>query len=430
MLYRILAFVIEIGVRQFFQRLSLSGAHVVGEGPLIIAANHPNQAVDSFIIGAIYKRPISFLAKSTLFKNAAFAKLFRALHMVPVYRARDQSDTALNNEMFRDVVAKLEREEAIAIFPEGTSSEQRRLLPLKTGVARIALQAEAATGWNGKIQIQPVGITYLSPRIFQSAVAVTVGEPFSVSQYRERCEADPISAARELTAVIEHRLRDVTVSLATVELQQDVEQVTQLFDDQADMRERMQFIADKAAQFAAVLPAETERVRAEIAALSRTGFELGFFGIGSQALIAQRYPLFKLAWVLLGWFLHLVPYYLTRISVACVVRDPHNLASVKIGFGILWYATWYFMLFYLLLAGGAGAFVASAAVILIMVLGDQTNRYADGALIYVRKLVSRIVTGDRSEASYHRRVDEFLAQRQQLRDRLISLTEAYSNGEQ
>ena|GEM_PF-2742927 len=427
MIYTIVSLFVEVGVRQFFQSIKLSGAAVVSRGPVIIAANHPNQAVDSFMIGTIFKRPVLFLAKSSLFKNPLWGKFFRSLNMIPVYRAQDKSDTSLNAEMFREVVAKLLVGEAAAIFPEGTSSEERRLLPLKTGVARIALQAEVADGWLGRILIQPVGITYLSPRLFQSSVALVVGEPFSVADFRARYEVEPIATVKELTLEIERRLRLVTVSLPNLELQQDVERITQLFDDEPDMRERMQFIANKATEFAVTLPAETTLVRAEMERLSEAGYELGFFGIGSQTLVSQRISTTKLCLVLCGRVLHAAPYYATQMAIKFAVKDPHNLASVKIGFGLLFYSAWYLVLLLALLNLGVNGFIAVAILICVMVLGEKTNQYADGSAIFLRKFLSRVFSSKDSELAYHQLVDKFMADRAALKEKLILITNTYQN---
>jgi 1-acyl-sn-glycerol-3-phosphate acyltransferase len=432
MIYRIAAFCIEVGVRQFFQRLNVTGEAPIKSGPVIIAANHPNQAVDSFLVGTTFHRPVSFLAKSTLFENRFLSVFFRSMRMIPVYRAMDKSDTSLNDQMFRDVVTKLHEGEAIAIFPEGTSSEQRRLLPLKTGVARIALQAEAEKNFEAGLKIQPVGLTYLSPRIFQSSVNVAIGEPITVKDFKARYETDPHNAVRELTAELEERLTRLTVTVPKLELQQDVERIVQLFDEESDLRERMQFIANVSSEISEVLPAETARIREEMELLSQLGFELGFFGIGSQAMISQRITKSQLVGGLVGRILHFVPYYLTRASVQLSVKDPHNLASVKIGYGVLWYGLWYLALLWTALSIGLSGFLSFAVVILIMVLGDRSNRFTEGAMIYLRHAWSQLVSGgaqkDSAEAAYHRRVDEFLARRETLRQRLLSLTDAYKAG--
>jgi 1-acyl-sn-glycerol-3-phosphate acyltransferase len=414
MIYRIAAFCIEVGVRQFFQRLNVTGEAPIKSGPVIIAANHPNQAVDSFLVGTTFHRPVSFLAKSTLFENRFLSVFFRSMRMIPVYRAMDKSDTSLNDQMFRDVVTKLHEGEAIAIFPEGTSSEQRRLLPLKTGVARIALQAEAEKNFEAGLKIQPVGLTYLSPRIFQSSVNVAIGEPITVKDFKARYETDPHNAVRELTAELEERLTRLTVTVPKLELQQDVERIVQLFDEESDLRERMQFIANVSSEISEVLPAETARIREEMELLSQLGFELGFFGIGSQAMISQRITKSQL------------------VGVQLSVKDPHNLASVKIGYGVLWYGLWYLALLWTALSIGLSGFLSFAVVILIMVLGDRSNRFTEGAMIYLRHAWSQLVSGgaqkDSAEAAYHRRVDEFLARRETLRQRLLSLTDAYKAG--
>jgi 1-acyl-sn-glycerol-3-phosphate acyltransferase len=87
---------------------------------------------------------VSFLAKSTLLKMPVIGALARALDTLPVYRQQDAGEnTSRNSETFALARRLLARGGGIAIFPEGVSHNEPRLLRLKTGAARIALGAAA-----------------------------------------------------------------------------------------------------------------------------------------------------------------------------------------------------------------------------------------------------------------------------------------------
>src|SRR5205085_5440816 len=96
-------------------------------------------------------RPVSFLAKSPLFRTPVVSFFVRALDSIPVYRKQDEgADTSRNRETFERAARLLRRGGTIAICPEGASHSEPYLLPLKTGAARIALGAASVKAQDGE----------------------------------------------------------------------------------------------------------------------------------------------------------------------------------------------------------------------------------------------------------------------------------------
>jgi predicted DNA-binding protein len=112
------------------------------------------------------------------------------------------------------------------IFPEGSSVTERRLRPLKTGAARIALGAAARHDFQREVRILPVGINYFDPSRFRSDVLLNVALPIQVTEYAALYAEDPVAAADELTEEIRRRLEEnlvITRDAAEDELVQQVE---------------------------------------------------------------------------------------------------------------------------------------------------------------------------------------------------------------
>ena len=78
------------------------------------------------------------------------------------------------------MLRRLERGACIGIFPEGGSHDRTDLLPLKCGVAEIALQYACATG--RAVPIVPCGLTYFNGHQFRARAVLEFGPPFSVSE--------------------------------------------------------------------------------------------------------------------------------------------------------------------------------------------------------------------------------------------------------
>lgn len=79
--------------------------------------------------------------------------------------------------MYKDVYECLQDGGSIGIFPEGGSHDRTDLLPLKAGVAIMALGA-MANNPNCKVRIVPVGLSYFHPHKFRSRAVVEFGRAF------------------------------------------------------------------------------------------------------------------------------------------------------------------------------------------------------------------------------------------------------------
>jgi len=85
------------------------------------------------------------------------------------------------HEMYEHVYDRLKEGGAIGIFPEGGSHDRTDLLPLKSGIAFMALGAMASDP-NLRVQIVPAGMSYFHPHKFRSRVVIEFGRPIEVPQ--------------------------------------------------------------------------------------------------------------------------------------------------------------------------------------------------------------------------------------------------------
>ena len=200
----------------FFRGVEVMGREHVPRGvPLLVIANHVNNLIDPMLImGFTGLRP-RFLAKSTLWRHPIVAPALVLLGALPVYRRKDGAPVARNIETFARCRVALADGETIAIFPEGYSHNEPGAVPLKTGAARITLEA-GAHGAPG-LRVIPVGLVYEDKERFRSRVLVQVGEPIDPAPEQAGYASAPRAAVQALTARIAAGLESVTAPFASWE---------------------------------------------------------------------------------------------------------------------------------------------------------------------------------------------------------------------
>jgi glycerol-3-phosphate O-acyltransferase / dihydroxyacetone phosphate acyltransferase len=224
--YALLRAIAGIALRWFYRDIRVEGLErIPARRPLLLVVNHPNALVDALLVGWVVPRRVLITAKSTLFKNPLANLLLRSLGVLPLQRAVDlpeaggRVDPLRNRDTFRAVLAALSRGGTVLIFPEGKSHDAPALAPLKTGAARIAMQArdeDAAQRGSelSQLAILPIGLTFERKDAPRSRVLVQVGEPIVVADWRPQSGA---TAVDELTAAIDARLRAVTANYSTAD---------------------------------------------------------------------------------------------------------------------------------------------------------------------------------------------------------------------
>ena len=101
------------------------------------------------------------------------------------------------SKVYEAVFQRIKEGGCIGIFPEGGSHDRTELLPLKAGVAIMALGALAENPKCG-VQIVPVGMNYFHPHKFRSRAVIEFGRPIEVDpelvqQYKSGNRREPIA---------------------------------------------------------------------------------------------------------------------------------------------------------------------------------------------------------------------------------------------
>ena len=130
---------------------------------------------------------------------------------MPVYRKiDDEENMGRNKDSFKKGYEILENNGAFLIFPEGVSIGKRVLEKLKTGAARIGLEAESKNDFDLNIAIIPIGLSYSDQIRFRSNVMIRFGNPIKLKDFEKDYKLNEIDAVKKVTSIIRKSLNELT----------------------------------------------------------------------------------------------------------------------------------------------------------------------------------------------------------------------------
>ena len=181
MTYRLLKAVLGPLLRLLFKVRVEGLDNVPASGPVILASNHVSFS-DSIFLPMVLKRRVTFVAKAEYFEQRKTAWFFRATGQIPVKRGGGPA-SARALDAAKEV---LDAGEVFAIYPEGTRSPDGRLYKGRTGVARLALDANCpvlAVAMIGTREAQPIG--QVKPNFFMP-ITIKFSPPMRFDRYKAR----------------------------------------------------------------------------------------------------------------------------------------------------------------------------------------------------------------------------------------------------
>jgi 1-acyl-sn-glycerol-3-phosphate acyltransferase len=190
--------------------------------------------MDPILIAASIDRKVSFLAKGSIFNNKLVAKILPHLGLIPIHRQQDDpSQLGKNTNTFKKSFEHLEKGGAILIFPEGISnSSQRKLQPIKSGAARIAIGAEQRNNNTLGVNISIIGLNYENQHKFNQDVLINIEAPLKVSEYINKFD----NPADEITETIIKKLEANTISIENKTHDELARKIEMLMQQEKDER--------------------------------------------------------------------------------------------------------------------------------------------------------------------------------------------------
>ena len=310
LVYRILKVLIRLFARLYYPRtLVLGKENLRLSGANIVVANHPNTLIDPLCTAFRLDKPLFYLANAGLYKYVFMQKLLNFLYAIRVERPQDINGGKVNNqEAFAAAIAKLSTGYSIFIAPEGTSEMDRRLRPLRTGTARIALQAEAEHGFSLGLRILPIGLTYSRPEESGSRVVVCAGAPVVVKEWQQQYLEHPRTAVLSLTQALTDRLAQLMLNPVSLEedlLHRRVEEILEIMYPCTPLEswERGKRLLERLRAFESENPEAMSMFKKQVSDYvqkrEKFGIREGAFSKNwkKRLMVLTTFPIWFLAWV-------------------------------------------------------------------------------------------------------------------------------------
>jgi glycerol-3-phosphate O-acyltransferase / dihydroxyacetone phosphate acyltransferase len=379
-------------IRVFFRSIEIEdGEHLPASGPVVVVANHTNGLVDGLLLMAALRRYPRFLGKSTLFKIPFLWPFLKLAGVIPVYRAIDAVAGDGNVSAFATSHELLRRGGVVAVFPEGISHDEVTLQPLRTGAARISLEAVDAGGAEQLVTVA-VGLVYDAKARFRSRALVRVGEPVEMAQWVNDYRRDERATVRAVTKDVAVQLERVNPSFSSWAQATQLSWISELVvraprgDSLADVGlADTVAVASRLAARQDECPEALQTLFSDFATYER---DLELLGVSDAQMVAgsHRQRRLSVAWsalkvlvalpfAALGALVHVIPFQIMKQ----VGKRPTNegiKATVKLlGCSVLFVAT--YAVLAVLVGRAYGAWAGLAAAIAAPLCGAVTVQFLD-----------------------------------------------------
>lgn len=218
MIYSLVRPIAALALKIFFRKIYFTHRERLPKGkPLLLAINHPTAFIEPCICACFLPMKLYFLVRGDLFKKPLFKKLLNILHMVPIYRGKEEGYDQLekNYDTFDFCYQALNEKKTVVILPEGKTIQEKRLRPIRKGLARIAFGSYEKYG-DIDLHIVPIGVNYTEADKFRSVAMFEVGHPIPLREYYEMHAENPNKAIRFLTKQVKEDLENLIVNIPNI----------------------------------------------------------------------------------------------------------------------------------------------------------------------------------------------------------------------
>ena len=238
-----------------------------------------------------------------------------------------------HSSMFSAVFEKLADGDVVGLFPEGGSHDNTHLLPLKAGVAYMALGAVDKFA-DLKVTIVPIGFNYHSGHRFRAKCVINYGNPLVIdSSSLPAFRSNKRAAVADLLSQVESSLRAVTINVPDEEFLDFVLTTKRLYTpSNLELTPEQNLVLTQ--RFAEGLQRPGILDRPDIAAIRR--------GVEEYARVCRKHGYNPFSATVVEarslYGIRIVPLFLWVLLIALVAAIPGLILNVPVGLTARWLA--------------------------------------------------------------------------------------------
>lgn len=358
--------------------------------PVIFTPNHQNALMDALAIIYTAKRQPVFMARADIFKKDITRKILNFLKIIPVYRIRDGVESLSNNDSsFEQAFQVLKNNGAVGIMPEGNHGDQRRLRPLKKGVARLAIQAQELLKGNKSIYIVPVGVDFSTYQGFRGNLLVIYGTPIKIEDFLQEYSENVARGLQSIRNRITEELRAIMIDIDTDAYYEVIYAVKELYaynfrENYSDIYEKFlaeKVLTDTLTSLSKTEPSILDTIKFKLDELNKLSGKLGL----EKWAYSWKPPQDRATWISdIGRYIifapffafsavfHALPYAVSEYY-SNKVKDKQFVSSMRFVFSFVAYLVWYL----LVLLFPISIYIKAILLITMPIIGAMSFDYWD-----------------------------------------------------
>lgn len=177
LVWRTIQFVLQIVFGLWLRYRSKNKQNLTDLEGALLLVNHQS-FLDPLLVGLPLQRPVSFLARDSLFRIPVISWIMRKTYVIPISRS------AASTESMRKAIDRIQQGYLVGIFPEGTRCTDGSIGEIKPGFISLIRRA--------KCPVVPIGIenaynayTKGAKLLRPAPVAVSFGPPLDPERLKE-----------------------------------------------------------------------------------------------------------------------------------------------------------------------------------------------------------------------------------------------------
>ncbi len=230
MLYWIIKPFVAIFFRVFYKIGYKGRENIPLNTPVVLAPNHVNAFIDPVALGLLTRRKVRFFARGDVFKGWLAKTVLGSMGISPMYRIQEgYAEIKKNDKTFEECRRRLTANQVILLFPEGICVQERRLRPLKKGLARIIFQTEETLDFKKDVLVIPVGLNYTAAYKFRSKLFIDIGKPISIKEYEASFKQDKVRTINDFTKMFEQKMAEHLVIIKNKDNDKLIEDIEEIY---------------------------------------------------------------------------------------------------------------------------------------------------------------------------------------------------------